>query len=193
MTFPNWKKTYLQKLDKSQKGEIDELVLPLIKRINQEENYFTTSSCSGRVFLWTGTDKKNEVKRIRVSHDPINTDFFKDLEQEQELVWLRLEPFIMHVCCQDIGSANNLLDQARQIFKKSSLLSISNKIIVEIKGSELLEIPLLKEGEYLIKEEKLEVLISLVNERLEKINKKINWFLVSFEQGKGPQDQKDHC
>ena len=118
MDFPNRKKTFLEKLDRSKKGEIDGLILPLVNKINQKEEYFTTSSCSGRVVLWKGSGKKNETEWIKVSHDLINQSFFKDIEKEKELVWLRVEPFIMHICCRDLDAADLLLSQAQQIFKK---------------------------------------------------------------------------
>ncbi len=153
MTFANEKKTYLAKQDKSKKGDIDALVRPVLNIINRKENYYTTSSCSGRVYLWQGSGKKNETRWIKMSHDPIPKDFFelKDIELEDTtgIVWLRLEAFILHVACRDLNAANILLEASRKIYKKSSILSASNKIIVEIRGSEFLEMPLYKDKELL--------------------------------------------
>jgi len=174
MTFQNRKKTYLNKLDKSKKGQLDKKITNLISFINKKENYFTTSSCSGRVVLWTGSGKKNETQWLKVSHNSINKSFFNNLKKE--LVWLRLEPFILHVCCKDLNSANKLLNQAKQIFKKSSILSLSNKIIIEIKGSEFLEIPLTKNNEFIIKKENLDFLTNLINQKLKNIHQKISSF-----------------
>lgn len=181
MTFPNRKKTYLAKLDKSKKGELDKRVIPLLNLINFQKDYFTTSSCSGRVVLWQGSGKKNETRWLKVSHDLIEEDFFHDLSKEKDLVWLRLEPFIMHVCCQNLESASRLLFNAKKFFKKSSLLSFRNKIIVEIKGSEFLEFPLLKDRQFLLKKENLPFLTRLVNKKLHQVHRKIDLFYQSLE------------
>tara|TARA_Y100000310_G_C20474822_1_gene711885 strand:+ start:304 stop:837 length:534 start_codon:yes stop_codon:yes gene_type:complete len=169
MTFQNRKKTFLSKLDKSKKGGIDPKVIPLINKINSQEKYFTTSSCSGRVVLWKGSGKKNEIEWLKVSHDLIDNTFLQNLSGP-DLIWLKLEPFILHVCCQDLQSAKQFLSQAKKIYKKSSLLTISKKIIVEIKGSELLEIPIFK-NQYLISDQ--ELIIQIINSKFENNQKNI--------------------
>lgn len=88
MTFLNQKKTYLAKSDKSKKGSLDEKVVPLLTEINKNPNYYTTSSCSGRVYLWKGTGKKSETQWLKVSHDLIDKNFF-DCDEKNDLVWLR--------------------------------------------------------------------------------------------------------
>lgn len=169
MAFANDKKTFLAKLDKSKKGEIDEKVVELLQLINQQPDYYTTSSCSGRVYLWSGTGKKNETKWLRVSHDLIKREFLN--LQSPGLVWLRLEPLILHLACRDLNAANKLLETVRKLYKKSCLLSASNKLVIEVRGSEFLELPLYQDGELLFKD--LDLLTKLVNEKLERIFKGI--------------------
>jgi len=173
MTFANEKKTFLDKLDKSKKGGIDQKVVSLINKINQNPDYYTTSSCSGRVCLWQGTGKKNETEWLKVSHNLINNDFFE--VNELELVWLRLEPFIIHVACRDLGAANRLLEKARLVYKKSCLLSSSNKIIIEIRGSEFLEMPF-SLNENILFNGDLNWLTELINQKFERIFSGINKF-----------------
>ena len=143
MTFSNAKRTFLTKLDRSKKGSIDLRAIPIIQAINQTQNYYTTSSCSGRVYFWTGTGKKNQTTWVKVSHDLIDESFFAltQKEKEQDQIWLRCEPFIIHIACKDIQAANALLKNARLIFKKSSILTASSKVIVEIRDSSMLEMP----------------------------------------------------
>jgi len=178
MTFANDKKTFLAKLDKSKKGEVDERIVGLLELINAKDNYYTTSSCSGRVYFWQGSGKKNETEWLKVSHDLISMDFL--LVESKGIVWLRLEPLILHVCCQDLESANHLLDLARKLYKKSCLLSISNKIIVEIRGSEFLEMPWSLDGQVMFNGD-LGWLRQLVNERMQKIWKKTEMFCKLME------------
>ena len=167
MTFPNEKKMYLSKQDKSRKGDIDQKVIPVLETINSKDNYYTTSSCSGRVYLWTGTGKKNETEWLKVSHELIDEKFF-EIQSQKGLVWLRVEPFILHVACNDLEAANQLLGKARQIYKKSCLLSASNKILIEIRGSELVEMPLYLDGK-LLYQGNLSWLVQLVNEKLQRM------------------------
>jgi len=190
MTFLNEKKTFLAKLDKSKKGSIDERAIPLITTINKKDNYYTTSSCSGRVYLWQGTGKKNETTWLKVSHDPITVDFLKfysdkidEESSKNNLIWLRLEAFIMHIACKDINAASALLNQIHPLFKKSCILSISNKIIVEIRGSEFIEMPLYQNNTLVFRGD-LNWLTDLINEKLEKIWEGIDKFKRMIEYSK---------
>lgn len=53
-TFSQWKKQCLNKLDLSKKGSVDEDIQPIVSLLNSCEEYFTTSSCSGRIILIDG-------------------------------------------------------------------------------------------------------------------------------------------
>ena len=109
-----------------------------------------------------------------MSHDLIDERFFS-ISEGKGLVWLRVEAFILHVACQDMKAANELLDKAKQIYKKSCILSASNKIIIEIRGSELVEMPLYKDGKLVYCGE-LEWLTQLVNEKLQKMWERMEKF-----------------
>ncbi len=174
MNFLNDKKTFLAKSDKSKKGGIDEKVIPLLETINALPGYYTTSSCSGRVYLWKGTGKKSETQWLKVSHDLIDENFF-DCDEEKDLVWLRLEAVILHIACKDLASAHALLEKARKLYKKSCILSTSSKIIVEVRGSEFIEMPLYREGKLLFSGD-LEWLKNLINSKLEKMRKDMEKF-----------------
>ena len=178
MNFSNEKKTFLSKLDKSKKGEVDEKVKPLLEKINTFSEYYTTSSCSGRIDLWMGGGKKNQSEWLKVSHDLITEDFFK-VQFPAGLVWLRLEPFIMHICCNTLETANLLLEKAKKIYKKSCILTAQNKIIVEIRGSEAIEMPFALDGKMLFNGD-TDWLIKLLNDKMEKIEEGIQKFQLSI-------------
>jgi len=167
MTFTNQKKTYLAKLDKSKKGGIDEKVISLLETINALPDYYTTSSCSGRTYLWKGTGKKSETQWLKVSHDLIDEKFFGS-DEKIGVVWLRLEAVILHIACKDLEAAHALLEKARKFYKKSCILSASSKIIVEVRGSEFIEMPLYKDGALLFSGE-FSWLQDLLNSKLEKM------------------------
>jgi len=178
MNFPNNKKTFLAKIDKSKKGDIDGKIVPLLEKVNQMPEYYTTSSCSGRVYLWKGTGKKSETQWLKVSHDLIDEEFF-DCAEKKDVVWLRLEGMILHVACKDLETARTLLEKARKFYKKSCILSASSKIMVEIRGSEFMEMPLYKDGKLLFSGD-LEWLKDLINSKLEKMWKGMEKFRKSI-------------
>ena len=52
--FRQWKKQCLEDHpDQSRKGGIDEKIVHLVDVINSQSDYFTTSSCSGRLICYT--------------------------------------------------------------------------------------------------------------------------------------------
>mgnify|MGYP002715747095 CR=1 FL=1 len=53
MDFKNVKKQILQASDLSKKGSVDESIKDLVDFINEQDDYVTTSSCSGRAILFT--------------------------------------------------------------------------------------------------------------------------------------------
>ncbi len=171
MPFSNEKKNFLAKLDKSKKGSIDERGIPLLNVVNALENYYTTSSCSGRVYLWRGSGKKNELEWLKMSHNP------------KGLVWLRFESSIFHICCKDIKSANWLLDKVRMYYKKSSILTASNKIIVEIRGGEVIEMPFYVDGKMVFSGD-LMWLLKLINAKMNVMWDKIEKLQKALEEKK---------
>lgn len=60
VNFTNLKKEAFQGLDLSRKGSVDEPIENLVAFINSLDQYFTTSSCSGRILL-IGEDYVNKV------------------------------------------------------------------------------------------------------------------------------------
>lgn len=81
--FLQRKNAVFSKNDKSSKGNWDEKIKSLCEKINRKENYFTTSSCSGRIVLMIEQDKKSEGLFKFVSHDLIN---FEKLKGELEKI-----------------------------------------------------------------------------------------------------------
>lgn len=52
--FRRWKAQCLSKADLSRKGSVDEDVAEIVQLLNGQEQFFTTSSCSGRIILLDG-------------------------------------------------------------------------------------------------------------------------------------------
>lgn len=51
--FEKQKVACLSQVDLSKKGSIDDQIKDLVQYINAKENFFTTSSCSGRISIFS--------------------------------------------------------------------------------------------------------------------------------------------
>ena len=93
MSFQNDKKVFLSKIDKSSIGSVDEDIKNLIDLINSKENYYSTSSCSGRIVLIEQAEKKKEAEWLMVSHKEVSFEDLKKALKEvpSGLVWLKID------------------------------------------------------------------------------------------------------
>jgi tRNA G37 N-methylase Trm5 len=195
--FENSKLQCLGKRDKSSAGRIDPKAVDICAVINKLEQYYTTSSCAGRCFLYRGPGVKstNQFTRFRVSHekicdplryfnletldndftgggDPVRSVGQYDQEDhnrgtvqaeddeilqrerygstsivgmsEGDSIWLRFEPFILHVACRSLAAASALMAAARPAFKNVGLTTWkqNSRYLVAIWGDEGLDMPL---------------------------------------------------
>jgi tRNA wybutosine-synthesizing protein 3 len=163
--FQQRKKDILEKLDKSSVGGWDEKIKSLCDKINSKENYYTTSSCSGRIIVMIDQAKKGPGLFEFVSHDLVE-DFEKF---KGENLKFKSEPPILHVACKSIGDAEEILNKAREVgLKRSGIISLGKNIIVEIISTEKLEFPLVKEGKLLVSDEFLKIVLEKANDNLKK-------------------------
>ena len=182
MNFEKEKKEFLAKKDKSKKGSIDIKIKRLVDKINSLPDFYTTSSCSGRILLLAipRSNKKNEVEYLFCSHKKIKyNEIKKILKLKKELkndVWFTVQPVIIHVACNDIKNTKKILNIARDIgFRRSGIISIGkNKVIMEIISTERIDAIVGKNRKLLIGEDYFKVLIKEGNKKLEKTWEKID-------------------
>jgi tRNA(Phe) wybutosine-synthesizing methylase Tyw3 len=88
--------------DASRKASIDEHIKTLVELINNSENYFTTSSCSGRLLVFAQVNQKDKLQRFR--------GVFRDDCILIYLLWIKEE---IHVKknCEWIKVTHDPLDQ----------------------------------------------------------------------------------
>lgn len=177
MTFNNQKKTFLSKKDKSRAGKVDKKIRNLANIINKNPDYYTTSSCSGRiVLLKQKSSKKHGAEWIFSSHENIK---FADLKKvlnklPKEKIWFKQEGAILHVRCKTIDDARKLLDSARAAgFKRSGICSLGKKIMVEIIDTERMDLPVAEKGKLMINDSYLKIIVSEANSKLSRTSKKI--------------------
>jgi len=172
------KKNALGKADKSRKGDIDEDIEDLVKLINSSADYYTNSSCSGRIVLQIPFKKRME-EVIFIKHSPVRfSEINKSVKKiPKGTVWLKEEPIILHISCRTIADAQKMLDIARSIgLKRSGIIGIKKKIVVEIIGSERVEAPIARDGKMLANDIYLKELVKEANKKLKKSKEKIELF-----------------
>ncbi|MEK6890706.1 MAG: tRNA wybutosine-synthesizing 3 family protein [Nanoarchaeota archaeon] len=174
--FLRRKKQQLMKNDRSVKQSFDERIKGLCGKINKSSNYYTTSSCSGRVYILIDSKEKRGDLFLFVSHDLVS---FKDLkdkidnikEKVKGLVYFKQEPVILHVACRDLEHAQKLHDIAKESgWKRCGIIYSKDRVIVELNSTEKLEFPLIKDGKILVDDYFLKLIIDESNKKL-----KISW------------------
>lgn len=179
-SFDLFKRSVLKRKDKSNKGTIDKDILPLINRINNSKNYCTTSSCSGRIVLLVEPKSglKKDVRFLYETHKSTKTKAIKQALKKlpNESVWFRFEPLILHVACSSQEAAQRLLSISQRIFKHSGIMTLKNIPILEIRGSEFLEVPIASNGKLIISESYIKILTTEANKKHKKNKERINRF-----------------
>ena len=153
-----------------EKAEVDSIILPLLDYINSLPDFYTTSSCSGRVTLFHDLGSKLESGWLGKWHRPVKSGEIKDAMEEPPsggIVWFLYEPAIIHVVSRELSGAVNLLKIARESgFKRVGIQSCKReRILVEICSTERIDAPVANEGIILVDEGYIKYLINLANDR----------------------------
>ena len=182
MSFAHEKLQFLKKPDKSGIKGIDREIMPLVNLINSKEEYFTTSSCSGRIILMPETGKKQENVFLFVSHKAVSVKDIKDILESSEKsltspspVYIKHEPCILHVACKSLDSAIKLVSKARQSgWKKSGIIGIKpDKVMCELVSTEILAAPIADKGKVIIDNNYLKIAAKECNKKLAQTRNKI--------------------
>ena len=117
-SFPQRKTSILSKIDKSHIGKWDEKIISLCNKINKLENYYTTSSCSGRILLMIEQEKKFHDLFLAVSHELISFDWLKKCQEigekfnlvDSEISELKTEVALVLVGLSNLDTLHNFID-----------------------------------------------------------------------------------
>lgn len=168
-SFLQRKKDALSKKDKSSIGGWDEKIKELCDKINWFDEYFTTSSCSGRIMIIKDQDKKSPGLFEWVSHDKVSLKELISKIPKKGNFKFKQEPPILHVACKDMVSCKRLLKKVQSAgWKRSGIISIARIAVLEIIGTDKIEFPLVEKDKLLVDEEFLRVVLEKANRNLEK-------------------------
>ncbi len=178
MGFAKDKRKTLDKFEKAlEKKEVDEPIIYLLKLINSLEEYYTTSSCAGRVILLHEYgNRKIDTNFVVKEHDRVDVNNFlnKNLdksfsENPKGRIWLNQEPFIIHIVAKNLKKAIEMLNLGIKAGLKHSGIFVFKKerYILELNGTQYMSVPIF-DGRMLISKEYFRYLLNLTNEKLQK-------------------------
>ena len=177
--FLDGKKSALSKLKKAQnENKVDPGIQSILSIINESENYYTSSSCFGRIVLLEipSIGDKKEAKFLGKWHRTIDVDEVTSAagKTESGQLWLLSQSPIIHITAKTNNAADKILKTAIACgFKNSGLKSIGKKIVVEILSTERLDAPVGKDGALYCNHDHLELLVNISNEIMERSTLKL--------------------
>ncbi|XP_020485509.1 tRNA wybutosine-synthesizing protein 3 homolog [Labrus bergylta] len=183
-TFRQWKKQCLNKLDHSKKSSVDEDIEHVVILLNSCEEYFTTSSCSGRIILIDGVSGSSDVHKqncvwLFVSHQKCKSeDLISGLARSSADAVLKFEPFVLHVQCRQLEDAQLVHSVAINSGFRNSGLTVSKtgKILTAVRSTHGLEVPLSSKGKLLVDHDYIHFITNIANKKMEENLRRIQRF-----------------
>lgn len=184
--FEAEKRIFLEKTDKSRKGSVDKQIRKLMKHVNSHPDYYTTSSCAGRILLMeiSKTGRKDDAKFIFAAHRKVLPKEIIGalMAKTKNIVRLQQQNVILHIACRDIDSATKILSAARDSgFMQSGIIPL-RKVVVEIKNPDGISMIVKKGKSILLDESYLKIACKEMNDKLEQNYKRINKLLSSLKK-----------
>ncbi|KAI1883108.1 hypothetical protein AGOR_G00241840 [Albula goreensis] len=198
-TFRQWKKQCLNKIDLSKKGSVDEDIASLVRMLNDSEQYFTTSSCSGRIIVIDGVSDCPDVQKQNCSwlfvthHKCQKMDVVSALEGSCGDAVFKFEPFVLHVQCRQLEDAQLLHSVAINSGFRNSGITVGKKgkIIMAVRSTHCLEVPLSHKGQVLVSTEYIDFLVEIANQKMEENLQRIERFFECLKSAMRHEDP--HC
>ena len=146
-----------QKAKKEKKA--DKKIIPLVEFLFSKKDYFTTSTCSGRIVLLQLDSKESKQPKAFFAkwHEipKFKEVWEKANEKCKQNLWFKQEPFVLVIGTNSLENAKKLMSICRNNgVKKAGIMACEEgKFLVEIMGSHYLSF-LAKENSWLLVDEK---------------------------------------
>jgi tRNA wybutosine-synthesizing protein 3 len=154
-------------------GRMDEDFIPFCDYIKRTKNYFTSSSCAGRIALigLGEGETKQESAFYRKWHRKVKPKEVLDAIKafKGKVLWFKQEPIILHLGTNSLDNARKLLVFCEKTGIKRAGIKVAKegKYIVEMLGTQSINTPI-KEGKMTITKEYVNYLVKKGNEKFEK-------------------------
>ncbi len=183
--FLQAKEMAMSSLHKALESErVDEKVMPILALLNGMDDFFTTSSCSGRIVVMEipSIGKKDEAHFLGRWHREVEAEEIKKAIEKysQGEGWLLVQSPIFHISTLNTEKAKELLRIAlKSGFKNSGIKSFNGRVVVEICSTERLDFLFAKNGKTVCSEldevvKSGNVMMKRIKEKLERLEKNIS-------------------
>ena len=171
--FEERKARFVERLLKEgSEGRVDFDLFDFLIYFNKStQDYYTSSSCSGRIILAAArhlsfAKSKGGVKAIAKWHRPITPSELVNSMPPQGDLWLLVRGPIIHFIARDLDKAIELSKVAMEAgFKRGGILSIKEwGVVVEVESDDRLDVPLRIGGKAVYSD--LAPIVDLANETL---------------------------
>ena len=164
------KTNQLKKLDKSLKQSWDKKIISLCNKINDSENFYTTSSCSGRILLLIDSKEKRDDLFVKVWHEKISFEELKsslNSIKSDKLIYFKQDPCILHVTADSLENAQKIHDLAKLAgWKRCGIIATKSRFVVELNATYKLEFPIYK-NKILVDDDFLKLIVTEANKKIE--------------------------
>ncbi|KAM6415014.1 tRNA wybutosine-synthesizing protein 3 homolog isoform 2-T2 [Rhynochetos jubatus] len=169
-TFGQRKAQCLARADASRRGALDERAVAVVQLLNGRSRFCTTSSCSGRLVLAQSSAAMTALGKATGD------------------VVLKFEPFVLHVLCQELQDAQLLHSVAIESGFRNSGITVGRggKIMMAVRSTHCLEVPLSRKGKLMVSEEYIEFLVHVANGKMEENTRRIDRFYQRLELALNP-------
>ncbi|MDD4983265.1 MAG: hypothetical protein PHH82_00295 [Candidatus ainarchaeum sp.] len=164
------------------KGLVDKMLIPFLKKINKKPNIYSSSCCAGRIMV-IGLDTEEskqpnlfvlkEHRKVKLSEikGALKTNKFPEL-------WLKQEPFIFHFGAKDLETAKKFLEiKTRSGIRRGGIFYVKDdKYLVELIGSQTLAVPIKIGKKVLLSDEQIKIILEKANKKLERNYKQLKEF-----------------
>ena len=165
-------------------GDVDEAVMPLLEKINSLRDYYSTSSCAGRISVFQDLGSKFDSRSLGKWHEKVEaSEVLACLRPCEGIVWFLAEPPILHVACANLEAAAKMMDAARSSgFKRTGLQGVkAGRFLIEILSTERVDAPLMADGRMLVSDEYVKFLVKIANRKFEDGKRKLARFDKALE------------
>jgi tRNA wybutosine-synthesizing protein 3 len=157
---------------------IDSLVKPILASINKLPQYYTTSSCAGRIVLMQipQIGDKKQARFLGKWHRVITIDELTDAISlyEKDQLWLIAQSPIFHIGAENLQAADKMVHLGiASGMKHSGIKTIKDQIIVELVSTERVDIPFGKNGHVLVDKKAISFYVSIANDIVNRAHEKL--------------------
>ncbi|HIH21627.1 MAG: hypothetical protein J4478_04400 [Candidatus Diapherotrites archaeon] len=140
-------------------GKVDKKMIHLVEFLFSKQDYFTTSTCSGRILLIQLDEKetKREGAFFAKWHSlPKFEEVWKELQKKsKENLWFKQEPFVIVIGTSSLENAKHLMGVCRNngVKKVGIMAAEEGKFLIEIMGSQYLSFLAKEKSKILVEKE----------------------------------------